>query len=262
MIKLIATDMDGTLLDEHGIIPKEFFQVFNKLKENNIKFIVASGRPYYTLYENFSPISDELTYICDNGAMVVDKGEIISISKMNSNYINEIISECEKLEKVHIILCGVNSCYHKPCSIEALTEINKYYIKKNVVEDFSHIDDIIFKVTVLDLGLALKNSYPILNPIFGEKLNCVVSGDVWVDFTNKGTNKGEALKKVQLQNSISFEETMAFGDFFNDVELLQNAYYSFVMDNACDEMKKHGRFIAKKNTENGVIQAIKEYTNI
>ncbi|MGL4875619.1 MAG: Cof-type HAD-IIB family hydrolase [Clostridium sp.] len=259
MIKLIATDMDGTLLNENGQIPKDFFKLFYELKEKNIKFIVASGRPYYTLYENFLPISDELTYICDNGAMVVDKGDIVSISKMNSNHINEIISECEKLQNVHIILCGVNSCYHKPCSKEALTEINKYYIKKNIVDDYASIDDIIFKVTVLDLNFALKNSYPVLESIFSEKLNCVVSGDVWVDFTNKGTNKGTALKEIQNKSSISFNQTMAFGDFFNDIELLENAYYSFVMDNACDDMKKHGRFIAKKNTEEGVLLAIKEH---
>ena len=78
-------------------------------------------------------------------------------------------------------------------------------------------------------------------------------------FTNKGIDKGNALKLFREKYDIAFEETMAFGDFFNDVGMLKNAYYSFVMENASDEMKKYGRFIAKKNTENGVIEEIKKY---
>ena len=60
MIKLIATDMDGTLLDENGNLPEVFFETLEKLKEKNVKFVAASGRPYTTLYENFKPKSDYL----------------------------------------------------------------------------------------------------------------------------------------------------------------------------------------------------------
>ena len=52
---------------------------------------------------------------------------------------------------------------------------------------------------------------------------------------------------------------MVFGDFYNDVEMLKKAHYSFVMENANEDMKQYGNFIAKKNTENGVIEAIEEY---
>ena len=54
-------------------------------------------------------------------------------------------------------------------------------------------------------------------------------------------------------------ETMVFGDFYNDIEMLQRAYYSFVMENANEDMKQYGNFIAKSNTENGVITAIEKY---
>ena len=52
---------------------------------------------------------------------------------------------------------------------------------------------------------------------------------------------------------------MVFGDFYNDIEMLQKAYYSFVMENANEDMKQYGNFIAKNNSENGVIQAINQY---
>jgi len=75
MIKLIATDMDGTLLDQNGKLPKGFFEVLEKLEKMNVKFVIASGRPYFTLYENFKPISDELYFICDNGSYIAEKSK-------------------------------------------------------------------------------------------------------------------------------------------------------------------------------------------
>lgn len=87
----------------------------------------------------------------------------------------------------------------------------------------------------------------------------VVSGELWVDINNKGVNKGYALEQIQKDENISFEETMVFGDFYNDIEMLQKAYYSFVMENANEDMKQYGNFIAKSNRENGVIQAINQY---
>ncbi|MBS6599948.1 MAG: HAD family hydrolase [Clostridium sp.] len=259
MIKLIATDMDGTLLDEKGNLPKDFFHVFHRLKENGVKFVVASGRPYYTLYDNFKPISDELYYICDNGSYVAEENKKPQVSIIDKDKIREIIKACEKIPNITIILCGIKGAYHMGCEDNFLEEIDKYYIKKYVVDDLNNIEDDIFKVTVCDLNISAENSYPILNELFGEELKVVVSGKLWVDINNKGVNKGYALEKIQKDENISFEETMVFGDFYNDIEMLEKAYYSFVMKNANEDMKKYGNFIAESNSENGVIKAIEKY---
>ena len=76
---------------------------------------------------------------------------------------------------------------------------------------------------------------------------------------NTDVNKGEALLRIQQRHNISKDETMVFGDYFNDVEMLTNAKYSFVMKNSIPEMKKFGNFVAESNDEYGVIKAIKEY---
>ena len=81
MIKLIATDMDGTLLDENGHLPEGFTDILDRLRAKNIKLVVASGRPYYTLQTNFGPIGRYLSYICENGALVVDNNKIIYESR-------------------------------------------------------------------------------------------------------------------------------------------------------------------------------------
>ena len=259
MIKLIATDMDGTLLDEKGNLPKGFFDVFYKLKKHRVKFVVASGRPYYTLYENFKPISDELYYICDNGAYIAEENKKPKVSVIDKKQIKKIIKVCEKIPNITLILCGIKGAYHTCCEDRFLEEIDKYYIKKYIVNDLNNIEDDIFKVTICDLDISAENSYPILNELFGEELKVVVSGKLWVDINNKGVNKGYALEQIQKDENISFEETMVFGDFYNDIEMLQKAYYSFVMENANEDMKQYGNFIAKSNRENGVIQAINQY---
>lgn len=146
-----------------------------------------------------------------------------------------------------------------PCSQEFLNEIDKYYIQKHIVNDLYAVDDNIFKIAICDLGISAENSYKILNPLFGKDNKVVVSGALWVDINGKSVNKGAALKEIQELYNITYEETMVFGDFYNDIEMLKEAHYSFVMENANEDMRQYGNFIAKSNKEAGVIQAIHEY---
>lgn len=259
MIKLIATDMDGTLLDENGRLPENFFKTLEKLKEKNIKFVAASGRPYATLYENFKPESHYLDYICDNGSYVVLNDREPVINGLKKKVVHDVLKACEKIENIVVILCGINGAYHMPCPQEFLNEIDKYYVQKHVVDNLYDVDDNIFKIAICDLGISAENSYKILNPLFGEENKVVISGALWVDINGKNVNKGAALKEIQQCYNISYEETMVFGDFYNDIEMLKEAHYSFVMENANDDIKQYGNFIAKSNREFGVIQAIDEY---
>lgn len=258
MIKLIASDMDGTLLDENGKIPAGFFEQLEKLKKNNITFVVASGRPYFTLRENFKPYQDDIEYICDNGAYVVAHGDTF-VDEIDKNMVRKILKQCESIEDIHVILCGVKSAYLKPCKRKEFSdEIFKYYINTTEVSDLNDIDDIIFKVTICDLRPPAENSHKHLNPLFGNDFKLAISGKMWMDINNKNTNKGQALRKIQEKLGVSFNETMVFGDFYNDVEMLKEGHYSFVMANACEDMKKHGRFIADSNVNHGVLKAIEE----
>lgn len=259
MIKLIATDMDGTLLDENGMLPEGFFDTLERLKEKNIKFVAASGRPYATLYKNFQPKSDYLDYICDNGSYVVLNDKEPVINDLDRNVVHQVIKACDDIDNVVVILCGVNGAYHRPCPQKFLNEIDKYYIQKHIVDDLYSVDDNIFKIAVCDLSISAENSYKILNPLFGAENKVVVSGALWVDINGKCVNKGAALREIQEAYNISYDETMVFGDFYNDIEMLKEGRYSFVMENANEDMKQYGNFIAKSNREAGVIQAINEY---
>lgn len=259
MIKLIATDMDGTLLDENGELPKDFLSVVDTLAKNDIKFVVASGRSHPTLHNIFQPISDKLSYICDNGAFIVENKSISSMEIIDKEAVQNIIKTCKDIPNIQVTLCGTKGMYQTNCSDEFNKEIDKYYIAKNIVEDLLTVEDDIFKIAICDFADAHENSYKILEPKFGDDFSVVVSGKLWLDIMNKNVNKGIALEKIQKDLNVSYEETMVFGDFYNDIEMLKRAHYSFVMENANEDMKQYGNFIAKSNRESGVIKAIEEY---
>ncbi len=257
MIKLISTDMDGTLLNDNEQLPDDFFFILDELTKRDIKFAVASGRSYCTLYRDFNQRTHDIIYIADNGTCIVENNKTKHSDVLRNEDVNRIVETCANIEGTHIILCGKKGAHilEIPWFVE---EIDKYYNSRITEKSLLNVEDEIYKIGIYDQKGALTNSFPILNPIFSKTLNIVCSGPYWVDIMNKGASKGHALSQIQKDYGISPEETMAFGDFYNDVEMLQQARYSFVMQNAMDDIKKFGNFIAKSNNECGVTTAIKE----
>jgi hypothetical protein len=97
MIKFIATDMDGTLLNKHNEINNEFFEIFEKLENKNIKFAAASGRQYFNLAKRFEPIKDRMMFIAENGTFVVYKGEELFVNALDKNVAIELIEIGRKM---------------------------------------------------------------------------------------------------------------------------------------------------------------------
>lgn len=255
MIKLIATDMDGTLLDENGHLPNGFTDILDRLRSKNIKLVVASGRPYYTLQTNFGPIGRYLSFICENGALVVDNNEIIYKSLLDKDIVQNIIKEAKKVKENALVVCAPNCAYIENYSEESLAEIQKYYTTINIVDDLSKVDDDIIKISICNL----EGTNNIADSKFKDDLHIVSTAAIWTDMMNNGVNKGIALKNLMDTDNISRDETMVLGDYYNDIEMLAQAEYSFVMENAPEDMKQHGKYIAASNVEHGVLRAILEY---
>ncbi len=259
MIKLIASDMDGSLLTDKNELPPDFFSILDMLHQRGIKFVVASGRSYCTLFDNFAPKSNDIDYIADNGTCVVESGKLTYENILNKSCVIDIVKSCREIKGLHLVLCGKNGSYIKRETGTFLDEINRYYKNKVVMDDLTKVTDEIFKVGIYDMIGSQENSHKILSKQFSDNLAVVMSGYNWTDLMNKNANKGEALLKIQQRNNISKDETMAFGDYYNDIEMLANAKYSFVMENAVCDMKKFGNFVAQKNNDYGVIKAIKKF---
>lgn len=259
MISLIAVDMDGTLLDEQGNIPARFDEVFRRLDEKKILFTVASGRQYNTLLNNFKDVSDRIVFITDNGTFVVYQGIELYSRPIPMKNVLELCSLAKTIPNSAAILCGRKSAYIERSrdakQAAFLDEIARYHTKMDYVDAFESVDDDILKFTVCSFDGAEKAVYPVFSSYAGS-FSISVSGEYWMDITQPDTNKGIALAHIQEYFGISRDETMAFGDFLNDVELLQNAKYSYAMANSHPDLFRYANFRAPANNEDGVLRQI------
>lgn len=255
MIKLIATDMDGTLLNSNNEIQHGFYDVFEKIQEKGIIFAASSGRQYYNLLERFKGIEDKMMFIAENGTFVVYEGKELVVNSLDINLARELIKVGRQIENSYVILCGKNSAYIESCDKRLIEQTKKYYARYEIVSDLTKIEDDILKVTICDFLGSENNSNKYYDD-YREKAQIAVSGEIWLDITAKGINKGVAIEEVQELLNIKKEETMVFGDYLNDLEMMKSAYHSYAMENAHEDLKKVARFITKSNDESGVVHAI------
>ncbi|MBO3443018.1 HAD family hydrolase [Clostridium sp. CCUG 7971] len=257
MIKLIATDMDGTLLNDKNEISKDFYKVFEELKKKDVIFAAASGRQYYNLLKRFEDVADDMMFIAENGTFVMYKGEELLLNALDKEVARELIKIGRTIEGAYVILCGKKSAYIESTDERFIEETEKYYEEYKIVDDLTKVEDDILKIAICDFLGSETNSHNYYKDYRG-KLQVSISGAIWLDIMAKGVNKGVAINKLQELLNIAHEETMVFGDYLNDLEMMGSAYHSYAMENAHDDLKKVARFRAKRNTEDGVIDKIRE----
>jgi len=255
-IKLIAADMDGTLLHSDHSLNPEFFTIFQRLKELGVCFAAASGRQYASLKGVFESIQDKIYFIAENGGYVTFQNQKILVQRLDKNLIKKAVSVCRALKNTFPVLCGTDIAYiENDCFSE---RIFPFYPKQKLVKNLLDVEDEIVKIAVYNTEDAEKNAYPHLKNNIGGNYSVKISGAFWVDVSTETSNKGFALKQLQKSLHISKNETMAFGDYLNDTEMMQEAYFSYAMSNAHPALKKLARFEAKSNDEDGVLEILKE----
>ena len=262
MIKLIITDLDGTLLNDNKQIPLEFWRVEQELRSKGIQWILASGRQYYTIKEQFSTIIDYVYILAENGAFVMKGDDEIHIDPMDRELANKLIIKGREVTDAWPVLCGRDSAYIENDNKSLLKEVHKYYKRLKIVDDLTKVDDLVLKLTLCDFKGAQENSFHYFTDL---NWNCriAVAGEIWLDMTNLDANKGTALKKIMDHSGIKPNEVMAFGDYMNDYDMIKIAHHSYAMKNSHPDLIEAARNITyHDNNNDGVIHELKEYFNI
>ena len=251
-IRLIAVDMDGSLLDDEKRIDDSFWPLLDELDSRGIALCPASGRQFAALRQQLG--RPELVYIAENGAYVVRDDVEVSSETLALGTAREAIGLLRAADHLDVgtVLCGKRSAYIERTDDAFLSQVRPYYVRLEQVGDLLAVEDEILKVAVHDFGPVEDGAGPLLARFEG----AVVSGEHWVDVMNPVADKGLALKHVQDALGVTRSQTMAFGDYFNDIGLLDAAQWSFAMDNAHPAVREHARFIAPANTRNGVVRTI------
>ncbi|MBS1229289.1 MAG: Cof-like hydrolase [Proteobacteria bacterium] len=259
-IRLIACDMDGTLLDDEQAIHDDFWPLIEQLQARGIVFCPASGRQYYNLLERFEPIAEQLIFIAENGSYVVRGGRELSSECLSRDAARELIGVARELAlsgaDIGVVLCGKRSAYIERSDRDFVAQVDKYYHRLEIVDDLREIEDSLLKLAVFAFDSSERVVYPVFSR-FRATHQVVVSGANWLDVMAPLANKGAGLRHIQQALRVTREQTMVFGDFLNDLEMMDEAAYSFAMANAHPLLKARARFLAPGNADNGVVRTIK-----
>ena len=228
-IRLVASDLDGTLLDSEKRLPEGFLPLLEQLLARGVCFVAASGRQYFNMLEYFKTLGERIYFIAENGGVVYYRGRIVMARDMETELWQAVVADVAAKRAGRVILSGGKSAF----------------------------DDGICKVAVFAENASETLTYPALRH-FSARANVVLSGPDWVDIMDLNVGKGNALSFIQEKLGIAKKETMTFGDYLNDVSLLENSACSYAMKNAHPDLKKIAAAIAPGNDEGGVMKVLEQ----
>lgn len=259
-IRLVVTDMDGTLLDGSGHLPAGLWPILDELHERGIVFAVASGRQYAKLARQFAEVRDRLAYIAENGTMVVLDGEVVGLHPMDPEDVRRLVAKTRAMKdegyRVGAVRCGRRAAYVEAADPVFARQVSAFYAHQDVVDDLLSPEDDTLKFSVYDADDAETGSGPVLRE-FAAPNQVVVSTGHWLDIMAPGVNKGTAVRDLQRVLAVSPAQTVVFGDYLNDLEMMSTAEHSFAMANAHPAIIAAANNVAPSNEDLGVITTLR-----
>jgi Cof subfamily protein (haloacid dehalogenase superfamily) len=257
-IKLIAVDMDGTFLNDDKAYDKaRFLEQYAELKARDIRFVVASGNQFYQLLHYFPEIQQEIAFVAENGAYVVDAGEEIHCGEFAKEHVARILEVLAEVQDINLVVCGKNSAYAHVSMSEAIVEkMSNHYRRLKKVEDFSTVEDIIFKFSLNVPNDAIPALLKKLADEVGDISQPVGSGFGFIDLIIPGLHKANGLSLLQARWGIKDQHVVAVGDSDNDIEMLRHAGFGFAMANASPTVASVADYRTESNNQQGALNVI------
>ena len=284
-IRLVAVDMDGTLLDDEKNFPPGLDELLDHLEQRGVVFVPASGRQVWTLIDMF-PERPGLTFIGENGAVVMRDGREISSAPLDLATVRESVrlvrqyalprpgataaredaGEGSLRENFDggLVVCGKNCAYVERTDEAFLAAVAPYYTRTQCVDDLmkviddieqGRIDEAIIKLAVYSAGDVTALADQTLGR-FARSHQFAISAANWAELQDRGVDKGRALRALQDYLGVTPGQTAVFGDAGNDLSMIAQAEFSFAMENASADVRAAARFLAPSNNEAGVVKVL------
>lgn len=281
-MKLIATDLDGTLLNEEGRVSKENAAAIKKAIDFGMKFVVVTGRSYHAANNPLQEVGLSCPIICLNGASTYDSNHInIRNVTMDLTICREILSVCQEADMYIEFFTdqgvfSVSREYFMEVIIDIMKSANPNVSREEIRaraeqrfqdEEVTFIDNYekVFSIPNIKIYKILsfslqKEKLSGVHAKLNNKQGIVItsSGDINLEFNHPEAQKGIALEHLLGKMDIQMKDVMALGDNLNDKSMLERAGRPVAMGNAADEIKELCPYHTKKNTEHGVALAIEE----
>ena len=254
MIKSIALDLDGTLLNSKKEITDKNMFILRELYKKGIEIFVVTGRSYSVTKKIIEKLSLPIIVICYNGAKVIDtKNDNILLEEPLSEEIVKILIKISRKNCVHLNLYQDESWF-----VENKNNWQTEYYKKNIGIDAieknfdSFINFFMTKALFIDERYRLEEIEKEVEDKLGDIVHMTYSQERYLEVLNKKINKGKSLEKILQLKGLSLDTCVAFGDANNDKEMIEMVGCGVAMENGEEDLKKIATYITNSNDDDGV----------
>ena len=268
-IKLIATDMDGTLLDPKGQVDlPRLEKILDQLEERGIRFVIATGNEIHRVKQLLGHLTERVVLIVANGARIFEGNQLLQAQTWDDDMVNRALEffkgrECPD----QFVVTSMNGGFVKEGTVFTQLEnfmtpemIELFYQRMNFVDELeSHLFSGVLKMSLVVGEERSDSVLEEINQLFNGHVQAVSSGYGCIDILQSGIHKAWGLQELLKRWDIKAEEIMAFGDSENDVEMLQLAGIAYAMENADDKAKAVATNFAPSNSQAGVYQVLEDW---
>ncbi|MDU5149580.1 Cof-type HAD-IIB family hydrolase [uncultured Anaerococcus sp.] len=266
-IKLIAFDLDGTLLNENRELSEYNIRAIKKLIKKDIKIVIATGRPY----AGFSRFLAQLGTLGKDNYSITNTGSIIreniaegniKLNAMNLNHYLFIKNIAKNYENLQVAFYTDDYLYIDEKNPNEAFIHDKNILKMETRDTAAYENEPICRINIMGKKELLDNFQKENLSILEENFSTMRNETFSFEILNKNSSKGKSLEFLSDHLNIERDQVMAFGDNVNDIEMIEYAGTSVAMENGKNELKSKAKYLAKSNSHDGVAKFLFDYFNL
>ena len=268
-IKVIATDMDGTLLDPKGQLDlPRLEKILDKLDQRGIRFVIATGNEIHRMRQLLGHLAERVVLVVANGARIFENNELIQAQTWDDAMVDKALGHFKGREcQDQFVVTAMNGGFVKKGTV--FTELDKFmtpemieklYQRMNFVDEFdSKLFGGVLKMSMVVGEERLDSVLQEINDLFDGHVRAVSSGYGCIDILQDGIHKAWGIVELLRRWNLKPEQIMAFGDSENDIEMLELAGISYAMENAEEAVKRVATKVAPANSQAGVYKVLENW---
>ena len=268
-IRVIATDMDGTLLDPKGQLDlPRLEKILDKLDQCDIRFVIATGNEIHRMRQLLGHLAERVVLVVANGARIFENNELIQAQTWDDAMVDKALAHFKGREcQDQFVVTAMNGGFVKKGTV--FTELDKFmtpemieklYQRLNFVDEFdSSLFGGVLKMSMVVGEERLDSVLQEVNDLFNGHVRAVSSGYGCIDILQDGIHKAWGLVELLKRWNLKPEQIMAFGDSENDIEMLELAGISYAMENAEEAVKRVATKVAPANSQAGVYKVLENW---
>ena len=268
-IKIVATDMDGTLLDPRGQLDlPRLEKILDKLDQRGVRFVIATGNEVHRMRQLLGHLAERVVLVVANGARIFENNELIQAQTWDDAMVDRALAHFKGREcQDQFVVTAMNGGFVKKGTV--FTELDKFmtpemieklYQRMNFVDEFdSSLFGGVLKMSMVVGEERLDSVLQEVNDLFDGRVRAVSSGYGCIDILQDGIHKAWGLVELLKRWNLKPEQIMAFGDSENDIEMLELAGISYAMENAEEAVKRVATKVAPANSQAGVYKVLENW---